>query len=227
MTQYYAYLHARPNTEDASGIFYVGKGKGGRSHDLSPRNIYHANVLAKHGGDVLVGRLTCSSEKVAFDLEVGLIKCLKRMGVRLTNQTNGGEGTSGLAQTEDHRSKIGAGNRGKVRSAETLKKLSESHKGIVPSNKGKPSPNKGVPLSIEHKAKLSVARLANNPMRGSTHSEEAKAKIGAFTSSTRWVNKDGVNKRAPLAQLDSLLTGGWICGRMSNKHTRGSNIERK
>lgn len=97
MRQFYAYVHARPDGR----IFYVGKGHGARSKNLVGRNMYHRNVVDKHGAEnILVGEITCSSEEIAFELERGLIKCLKRAGVKLTNMTDGGEGTSGYQHTE-------------------------------------------------------------------------------------------------------------------------------
>lgn len=102
MKQFYAYVHARLDCS----IFYVGKGHGERFRDFTSRNLHHQNIVRKHGKDnILIGRLDCSSEQVAFDLEKGLIKCLRRAGVRLVNLTDGGEGTSGLKHTKEHRKK--------------------------------------------------------------------------------------------------------------------------
>lgn len=101
---YYAYLHAAPDAQDARGVFYVGKGSGRRSHDFYRRNKHHTYVVRKHGAEnVLVGRIPCSSESIAFDLERGLIKCLRRMGVALVNYTDGGEGSSGAVATASTR----------------------------------------------------------------------------------------------------------------------------
>jgi hypothetical protein len=102
---FHAYLHARPDAEDASGVFYVGKGKGlKRARTITGRNKYHAAIVEKHGREnILIGRMFCSSEQTAFDLEVGLIKCLKRMSVRLANMTDGGEGASGNVGSDKQR----------------------------------------------------------------------------------------------------------------------------
>jgi len=71
------------------------------------RNKYHAAVIKKHGAEnILVGKIECSTESIAFDLEVGLIKCLKRMGVRLSNMSSGGEGSSGIPASEKQRMKM-------------------------------------------------------------------------------------------------------------------------
>ena len=99
---YFAYIHARPDTTEQSGIFYVGKGKGRRHLNLIDRSLYHKHVIDKHGKEnILIGKLDCSSEEIAFELEKGLIKCLRRSGVELTNMTDGGEGASGCKHEGD------------------------------------------------------------------------------------------------------------------------------
>lgn len=107
-TEFLAYVHARPHATSVSGIFYAGKGKRSRAVDvLQGRNPYHSSIVAKYGAEnILVGTIPCSSEKIAFELERGLIKCLRRMGVKLTNMTDGGEGTSGHIRPEEQRRAI-------------------------------------------------------------------------------------------------------------------------
>jgi hypothetical protein len=81
---------------------------------LRRNNPHHTNVVRKYGPEnILVSKLECSSEEVAFDLEKGLIKCLRKMGVKLTNVTDGGDGPSGF-----------------VRSAESNRLISEARKGV-------------------------------------------------------------------------------------------------
>lgn len=100
----YAYIHARPDTEDAHGVFYVGKGRALRANVLPARNRYHGFVLDKYGAEnILVGKLECSNDDIAFELERGLIKCLRRAGVQLTNMTDGGDGTTGHVVTDEGR----------------------------------------------------------------------------------------------------------------------------
>ena len=104
---YFSYVHARPDTVNQSGIFYVGKGKLSRSFDLGERNRYHGFVINKYGKEnILIGSIPCSSEEIAFDLEVGLIKCLRRNNVQLTNQTDGGDGSSGYKFSEESKQKM-------------------------------------------------------------------------------------------------------------------------
>lgn len=94
-----AYVHARPD----GSVFYVGKGSTKRSLELwRSRNAHHANVVNKYGQEnILVGRIPCSSDSISLALEVGLIKCFRRMGVALVNQTFGGEGVTGYRFSEE------------------------------------------------------------------------------------------------------------------------------
>jgi hypothetical protein len=109
LDQFYSYVHARPGTVEAAGIFYVGKGKRQRFLDFRRRGRYYLNIVKKHGKEnILVGRIDCSSEELAFDLEMGLIKCLRQMGVKLVNATDGGEGPSGCKFTPERRARHSA-----------------------------------------------------------------------------------------------------------------------
>lgn len=137
---YVSYLHCKPDGTP----FYVGKGTLQRAKKLSGRNTHHTNTVNKYGKDtILVGYLECSTEDIAFELERGIIKCLKRMGIELTNQTEGGKG--GLQDQESW-------NKGKpgCYSGETIQKMSDA-------KKGKPTWNKGKKWSDETRAKMSLA----------------------------------------------------------------------
>ena len=130
------YVHTKPNGE----IFYVGKGTATRAKNLAKaaRNKWHGRVVSKYGKEnILVGVLECSSEQTAFDLEIGLIKCLRRMGVQLVNQTEGGQGQSGRKPTPEENKKRSAKLKGVPRPlhvkqaisvANTGKKVSEATK---------------------------------------------------------------------------------------------------
>lgn len=90
----YAYVHAPATATSARDVFYVGKGTLKRARKIpSERNVYYKRVVSKLGiPNVAVGVIECSSDAIAFDLEVGVIKCLRRMGAKLTNLQSGGEG---------------------------------------------------------------------------------------------------------------------------------------
>jgi hypothetical protein len=90
---HYAYLHATPNGD----VFYVGKGRktrwrvdsgGGRSRE-------YKDIVSEHGREsILVAVIPCSSEDAAYELEKGLIKCLRKQGACLVNKSDGGRGCS-------------------------------------------------------------------------------------------------------------------------------------
>jgi hypothetical protein len=139
--QFYVYTHARPNTNDAHGIFYVGKGVEKRTKDLSKRNEHHKRITKKYGSkNIIIRSIACSSEQHAFDLEVQIISMLRRIGVDLANVTDGGEGKSGWTASIETRNKISESNKGNksalgaVRSEEARKKIGAAHKGKVVSS---------------------------------------------------------------------------------------------
>lgn len=163
---FYAYIHSKPDGTP----FYVGKGKGYRANDFNRRNQWHQNTVNKIGKEnVLISKIECSSERIAFDLEIGLIKTMRANGIALVNLTDGGEGSSGLIPTEETRAKLSAASTGRVHSAEARKKLSKAKKGM-------PSPNLGKFHSKETKAKISASRMGK---AGTPWSDESKAKLSA------------------------------------------------
>jgi len=100
----------------------------------------------------------------AFELEKYYIKYLKENGVRLTNETSGGEAPmSNKTHTEDTKLKmsenrIGEKNSfyGKSHSELTINKIRESLKGRSAWNKGKT-------LSSEHIEKLKISKIGYTP----------------------------------------------------------------
>lgn len=229
--QFYAYVQARPETVVASGIFYVGKGYGKRAQDMLGRNFYHTNIIAKYGAkNILIGKLECSSEQIAFDLEIGLIKCLRRNGVKLANMTNGGEGTIGYVPTEKAKLQHSKTMSGRKASDETKEKMKVAHSGsrnhfygrthsdkakaIISLKKmGSVPPNKGVPRSLETRAKISATLTGT---KGRIPSEETRKKLS--------VSKKGIS-RSPLsaetkAKLSISIKLSWI-KRHQNKLNKG------
>lgn len=198
---FYTYLHARPATVDAHGVFYVGKGQRDRFRDFSHRNPHHKNVVVKHGAEnILIGRYDCSTEDIAMDLEKGLIKRLKAMGVELTNYTDGGEGMSGLRHTETTKEKMRQA--GKLRpppseevrrrTSSTVKRLwsegvfrgvphtEEARRKISENALGRPNPSARVPKSPETIAKISATKLAK-PIVKCPHCEVTGRQGGAMS----------------------------------------------
>jgi hypothetical protein len=144
MPMSYAYLHCKPDGTP----FYVGKGTVRRSRKLYDRNERHTRTVAKYGKEnILIGRMECSTDDIAFELEAGLIKCLKRSGVDLTNMTEGGLG--GFQHQVPW-------NKGKTFSEEHRAKLSKARLGKAPWNKG-------LILGEEYRSTMSEAAKNRKP----------------------------------------------------------------
>lgn len=91
---YYVYIWYIVDTDE---VFYVGKGKGKRYKDTSHRNKFFKDMYTSHNCAVrkIYDNLT---ESEAFQKEQETIKWYRNnTKFRLTNQTDGGEGSSGWA----------------------------------------------------------------------------------------------------------------------------------
>lgn len=204
---FYAYIHCKPDGTP----FYVGKGLYDRVK-LKERkhNKWHCNILQKYGKEnILVGSMECSSEDISFQLEIGLIKRLKAMGVELVNQTEGGEGRIGGVVTEDVRKRIseklkGTQNfLGQRHSKETREKIGRAQLG----NKW----SLGRKLSEEHKKKVSLA------LTGHKFTEESKSKIAEKLKGNknalgmRWITDGTSNRRL---RVNEEIPVGWRIGKI-------------
>lgn len=92
------YEHIRPDT---NAVFYVGKGTEKRMHSKHRRNAYWNNIVRKAGGFVVRKVASHTDEELVFLAEQERIDQLKRLGVKLSNMTDGGEGPSGYRHTEE------------------------------------------------------------------------------------------------------------------------------
>jgi len=194
---FYAYIHARPGTRTARGIFHVGKGKGNRMYNFSnSRNVdYKREVAGLDKPKILIGFMECSTEGIAFDLEKGLIKRLRAMGAPLTNETGGGIGA--LEPSEKLRTKLQSnwddfGAKAAIRNRERVwtpemravqaadaKKAMEGMSFITNGTKEERFPKSGkpprgwrfgrLPKSEETKAKIGTFMLGNSYTRGKRH----------------------------------------------------------
>lgn len=148
----YAYIHCKPDGTP----FYVGKGALRRVKYFGERNPHHQNIVKKYGKEnLLYGMLECSSSDIAYSLEMGVIKCLKRMGVELVNRTAGGEG--GKEPTPETR--------------ELISKAAKKRGVSAACQEAKVKAKKGVPLTGEHKEKL------RNALLGKKFSDEHRKNI--------------------------------------------------
>jgi len=155
--QYYTYLHMRPDKFGIESVFYVGKGNERRIKKISRKhNNHHTRIVNKVGVEnVRVVSFPCISEGAAFELEKVLIKSLRDAGVKLCNQTDGGEGASGLVHSDAARAKVSAANIGKFVSLETRAKLSAAQKGrkhTLGSNDQHSKAVRNAPVSLRNKS---------------------------------------------------------------------------
>lgn len=84
---FYSYIHAIPGGDP----FYVGKGSMYRYLPKTGSRSDEYKAVSANGVEIAV--IPCSSEAIAFDLEHGLIKCFRRMGIKLLNKAAGGRGS--------------------------------------------------------------------------------------------------------------------------------------
>jgi group I intron endonuclease len=154
---FYAYLHCKPDGTP----FYVGKGDEKRvSIKKREHNLQHTKILNEHGlENILVGKMECSTEDFAFELERGLIKRLRKMNVSIVNLTDGGDGLSGFSRSPETRAKMSAAQIGNKKSL-------------------------GVKRSPETRAKMAAGKIGNKWNLGRKYSEETRRKksksLGGF-----------------------------------------------
>ena len=175
----YAYIHCKPD-----GVpFYVGKGALRRAKYLGERNPYHKSVVQKYGKqNILVGKLECSTNEIAFELERGLIKCIKAMGIRLTNFTDGGEGSINPAPETRKRMSEAAKKRGVSEACQIAK---------INAKRGKPVSEEqkelirkkltGRVFTAEHRQNISISAKK----RGMAHVHAALAKKRSLLKESR------------------------------------------
>lgn len=103
MNNYYIYEYY---IIDSGEVFYVGKGKNKRFKNLYSRNKFFKDMYYSHNCDVRKVKIGLTEEE-AFKEEIKLIKFYrdKFPQYRLTNQTDGGEGTSGWKPSIEFRRK--------------------------------------------------------------------------------------------------------------------------
>jgi hypothetical protein len=200
------YVYAYLRTKDLTP-YYIGKGKDDRAWQKS-----HSVIVPKDLSRIVM--LECNlSEVGALAIERRMIRWYGRKDLGtgiLHNRTDGGDGVAGIIPwnkdiqigsflteagrkkiskankgiKKEHGVKISAAMRGKSKSEEHKRKLSNASKGKVPWNKGLTKANsieiqqhseslKGRCFTDEHRAKLSEAH------KGRANTEEQKAKISA------------------------------------------------
>jgi hypothetical protein len=95
---FFVYVDCKPNGTP----FYVGKGSISRVNDKRKRNQHHTNICNKYS-DWYRGIAFMGNEQDAFAKEVELIAKYRDIVV---NQTDGGQGTSGLPKNFEWKAKL-------------------------------------------------------------------------------------------------------------------------
>lgn len=158
MQEFYVYLHRKATTGE---VFYVGKGKGKRAWSHNGRTDFWKRIVSKHGLVVEI-HLNGIQEWYAFELESQLIALHGRLDQHngcLVNMCDGGEGPSGIIQSEATRKKISDARKGMSFSSGHRQKLSERKKGRR--------------LTDETKAKMSASR------KGKPHHEKWRTNLAS------------------------------------------------
>jgi hypothetical protein len=188
-TGFYVYEHRR---KDSGMVFYVGKGCGQRAKNFNNRGRYWDNVAKAAGGVVVTYPVANVDEELSLLAEVELIDAYRKRGIRITNITDGGEGTTGRVASEETKRRIGEANKhtpkargekhgmyGKRHPPEVMQKISEARKGMFA---GERHPLYGKHHTEETRKKISESRKgklsgAGNPFYGKTHTPEVLQKI--------------------------------------------------
>jgi hypothetical protein len=159
----YAYLRKSNNTP-----YYIGKGKDNRAYSTRNRRVSVPKDKTK-----IVFYQTYLNENDAFILEQKYIKLFGRKDNRtgiLLNLTDGGEGTSGIIPSEEHRRKNGIAHKGIPKGPQ-----SEKHKiNNSLAHKGQKAWNKGIktgPVSEETRKKHTLARTGQKRGKYTLHKE--------------------------------------------------------
>jgi hypothetical protein len=140
------YFHLNKNTDD---VFYVGIGYPKRAYIKSNRSKYWKNYINKYDYSVSVIKENLTLEQAKL-LEKFWIKTFGREDLGeglLVNHTDGGDGIEGFKHSNSTKIKMSKSggkhligkpswSKGVKFSDEHKKKLSDSHKGNIPGNKG-------------------------------------------------------------------------------------------
>lgn len=165
---YTVYKHTAPNGKVYIGITGQKPEKRWQNGSGHKRNKHLYSAIRKYGWENFKHEIICQAPMNAA--QAGAVE---KSFTALYDSANPDKGYNHSAGGE-------CGALGVRRSAETCRKLSESHKGKTPWNKwkkGQISPNKGKHLSPETRRRLSEARKgANHPNYGRHLSAETRRK---------------------------------------------------
>jgi len=108
--------------------FYIGKGTGNRLFNKQQRSKHWNNLINKDGGFTAEKIVENVDDEFAFLAEIETIDKYRKLGFKLINKTNGGEGQAGnsinlgIAKSQNHKEKLRSANLGKKQLQETIEK---------------------------------------------------------------------------------------------------------
>ena len=198
------------------------------------RHSRFAYALQKYGWDNfehIILRDDIDTIEEAHKLECELINKYNATDDRFGyNMTNGGEGTKGKYHTEETKLKISIARQNitdeareryrecaQNRSSETLKKMSEAHKGCPSWNKGKTNVYSAETLKRMSES-ASKRTGENNAFYGKKHSDETKEKIGSANSKRVCCEEtnrvfQSVKQASEIMGINRHSISGVLCGR--------------
>lgn len=168
INKYYVYEWFIVETKE---VFYVGKGSGDRYKNIYQRNKFFKDMYNTHNCDTRIV-LDNLSEEEAFEKEIELIGYYREnTDYRLTNMTDGGEGTSGWIPSDEFKikqSKIHKEQWNDINYREKMLKIRNSENSPYKTTEfrekisnivsGKNNPNYNNRWSDEQKEHLSIVR---------------------------------------------------------------------
>lgn len=179
-----------------------------------------AKVMGE-GGGVLMRVITSSLSHVdAKACEIDLIARHRDMGDKLTNLTDGGDGTSGRVYSAQTREKIASSRRGKPLTIEARALLSVA-------NTGRTSPNKGKTLTPEWRRNISLGGIRR--MRNPTVRQQISEQNTTRYSDAGERSKTAVATRmsGPPSNNASGYKGVSFCGRTKKWVAQIKDVKRR
>lgn len=183
----YAYIREKDSeTAKAGTPYYIGYGKNKRAYSK-----HHVAPVPKDISRIVILERNLS-EIGAKALERRLIKWWGRKDLRsgiLLNRTDGGEGTSGIIFSKEHRNKLSIAKLGIRRGPRSP----AERKTISDSTRGKPKP----PHTEKTKEKISKG-LSGRKLSSETKEKISRARKGlpSSTKGLKWWNDGNFNKRS-------------------------------
>lgn len=169
-----------------------------QAHKKAKCNTYFHKAIKKYGYDNFYFDVLDDSSKSRLELkekEIYWISYFKDNGIELYNLTSGGDGRcSGFMVSKETREKLSIASKGKKRSEEHKKKISEANTGNKHCVGRKYSDETKEKMSIASKKRMNndeIKKELSNKMKGNTfnlgrkHSEETKQKISESNKVTK------------------------------------------